>query len=246
MKKSGRPKKHNCDYFSHDNGMRNDRKLKAVRAKYDLQGYAIYNMILESLTESNCLVIEWEVLEIEMMAGDFGIDSELLIDMVDYFTKINLLTISNGYLFCPQLDTRLKCVFDKRNQFLEQIREENGISVTETHISVTETTQSKVKESEVKQSENIYSDFFEKFWDKYPGRNGRKIGKSETFDAIKKYVPIDRLNDLDNALDNYIDSKDVKNGYAKDPKRFIKNRDWSWEDWLQVDEKPQTKGMLWV
>ena len=151
MKKSGRPKKHNCDYFSHENGMRNDRKLKAVRAKYDLQGYAIYNMILESLTESHCLVIEWEEMEIEMMAGDFGIDSKLLIEMVEYFEKINLLQLSNGYLFCPQLDNRLKYVFDKRNQILELIRDENGISVAENGVSVTETTRSEVKESEVKE-----------------------------------------------------------------------------------------------
>lgn len=94
--------------------------------------------------------------------------------------------------------------------------------------------------------DNIYVIFFEKFWKIYPDRKGKKLGKTETFEAIKRTIKPDEFDELLKALQNYANSDEVKNGYAKDPKRFIKNQNWNWRDWLQVDEKPQTKGMLWV
>ena len=45
-----RPKKNNADYFPHDADMRNDPKIRALRRKFGLKGYAIWNMFLESLT----------------------------------------------------------------------------------------------------------------------------------------------------------------------------------------------------
>ncbi|MBL4705443.1 MAG: DUF4373 domain-containing protein [Flavobacteriales bacterium] len=43
-----RPLKNNADYFSHDNNMRNDKKILAVRRKYGSDGYSVWCMILES------------------------------------------------------------------------------------------------------------------------------------------------------------------------------------------------------
>jgi hypothetical protein len=48
----GRHKKNNADYFSHDNDMRNNRKIKAVRKMFGLVGYAVWNMLLEAIAES--------------------------------------------------------------------------------------------------------------------------------------------------------------------------------------------------
>ncbi len=136
---AGRPDKHNADYFSHDNNMRNDKKLKAVRVKFGNQGYAVYNMILESLSEANLIMIKNNELELEMLAGDFGITFEELKNMLEYFQKINLLKVTENLIFCPQLDSRLKGVFDKRNKDHPQLRENyckvNGISVTEIAIN---------------------------------------------------------------------------------------------------------------
>ena len=43
-----RPIKNYCDYFPHDRDMRNHRKVKAIRTKFGVTGYAIWSMILES------------------------------------------------------------------------------------------------------------------------------------------------------------------------------------------------------
>ena len=158
---AGRNPKHNADYFPHANGMRDDKKLKAVRAKFGLSGYAIYNMILESLAESNLIILEWDDLEIEMLSGDFGIDSEKLIQMVDYFCAVNLLQRNNGYLFCRQLDERLKPIFDKRKSDLCYLRSEKGINVTEIkdseakiELSSRDRKEKKRKEKESKEKNN--------------------------------------------------------------------------------------------
>ena len=56
-----RPIKNNADYHSHDSNMRNDIKIKALRRKYKLAGYAIYNMLLEVLTNAEYFEYEWTI-----------------------------------------------------------------------------------------------------------------------------------------------------------------------------------------
>jgi len=151
-----RPQKNNLDYFPHDNSMRNDRKIKALRAKFEHKGYAIYNMLLEILCEADLLILKWDETEIELVSGDLNIVSDELTQVSEYLFHIKLLKQVNGYVFCPQLDKRSESVFGKRTKDLNSLRIENGINVTETNVSeskipqtLPETPQSKVKESKV-------------------------------------------------------------------------------------------------
>ena len=102
----GRNQKENLDYFCHENGMRNDKKLKAVRGRFGHLGYAIYNMLLENISESNLLVVEDDEINMELLAGDFDIDSEKLIEIINYFVRIDLVQKTNGYIYCRQLEDR--------------------------------------------------------------------------------------------------------------------------------------------
>jgi hypothetical protein len=147
-----RPIKNNMDYFSHDNKMRNDRKIKALRAKFGLQGYAVFNMFLELLCEAELLVIEWNEMERELISGDFGLPASELDEITNYLIHIDLLQRSNGWLYCENLDKRSDNVFDKRTRDLDSLRSENGINVSETPVSVPESTQSIVKDSKVEES----------------------------------------------------------------------------------------------
>ena len=173
---AGRPEKHNANYFPHDNCMRNDSKIKSVRVRFGIEGYAVYNMLLESLTESNMLMIPNAVIEIETLSGDFGIDSDKLKEMLIYFQKINIIKLTNKFITCPQLEQRLKCVFDKRHTKLIDLRENyyklNGI--IEAEIEVTQC-DNKIKEKKqgeiVKDRECTY---------KHPGIN--KTGKIREID----------------------------------------------------------------
>ena len=44
-------------FFSHDADMRNDIKIKALRRKFGNDGYAVWNYLLETLTDNE----EWEI-----------------------------------------------------------------------------------------------------------------------------------------------------------------------------------------
>ena len=67
-----------------------------------------------------------------------------------------------------------------------------------------------------------YVSAFTVFWEVYPKRNGRRVGKEVSFRLFKKIHPAD-MPDLLGATQNY--AKESK-GYAKDPERFFKNDHW--------------------
>lgn len=164
-----RPKKNNADYFSHDNSMRNDDKIKAVRRKFWLEWYAIWCMLLEKLTESDNFEIILDGISYELISWDFEIPSDLLKNIVDYLILLKLLVKENNIIYSNWLKERLQSVIDKRNRNRDNIsdrkRDDSGKFVTETDrnsttpgISVTETPQSKVKESKIKYIKE-YEDF---------------------------------------------------------------------------------------
>jgi len=134
-----RPKKDNADYFSHDADMRNDNRIKAVRRKFKNEGYAVWNMLLEHLTDCNFFEYEYNDLNIELLSGDFDIDPKLLKEMIDYFILLNLLIVEDGYIKSLQLIKRFESLLSKRKRDNKRV-------------IVSENPQSKVKESKVKES----------------------------------------------------------------------------------------------
>ena len=220
-----RPNKNNLEYFTHDASMRNDRKIKAVRAKYGITGYAVYNMLLETLCESNLLIINLSDEEIELVSGDLTIVSEELILMIDYFCKIGLLNRVKTWLFCPELDKRAKVVFDKRTKDLDSLRRENGIYLSENYtspiVSVEKSTQSKVKESKEKKSkekksfsQNKSADYIDQIIDRFvqvygnykiisPGKERGAAGK--ILKIYKQEFPDSTANQTLDDLEEYFE-----------------------------------------
>jgi len=162
-----RPIKHNADYFSHDNNMRNDMKIKALRRKYKFTGYGVYIMMLELLTEHDYFEIEWNELSIELLTPDFDIDATELAEIIDYCIKLNLLQLTNGYLHCDKLTARLEgdvlsrrkgyCSNNsKRMKLMLQQPNNNHVNVDINSINDNISAQSKVKEikeKEIKEKE---------------------------------------------------------------------------------------------
>ena len=163
-----RPKKEYCDYFSHDRDMRNHRKIKALRLKYGIQGYAIWVMFLEFLTGNNNNIFENSDIELELLSGDFGVSVTEISDMINYCIRLNLLVEKDGIIYSESLNERLEFVYNKRNRkksFSSEQPRLNGSfcdnnAVTDV-VSVTEMPQSKVKESKVnkKKGKEEYNTF---------------------------------------------------------------------------------------
>jgi hypothetical protein len=139
-----RPKKHNADYFPHDNDMRNDRRCKALRSKFNLEGYAVFVMLLETLTGANHFQIEDNKMELELIAGDIDIDSKKLNAILEYLVKLGLLVKEGDLISSPMLN-------DLKN-ILNDIREKDR--GRKTNVSENPTKENDLKENEVIQSEN--------------------------------------------------------------------------------------------
>jgi hypothetical protein len=137
----GRPIKNNADYFPHDADMRNDPKIKALRRKFSFEGYAIYSMIIEFLTDSDFFQFKNDNLTLELISGDFDCTPELLKNVLEYCITLDLLqTSETHYVRCKSLDNRLGALLSKRKlDRTRVIADYRG-----------ESTQSKVKKSKVK------------------------------------------------------------------------------------------------
>jgi Domain of unknown function (DUF4373) len=144
-----RPIKNNADYFSHDNDMRDDEKIKAVRRKFGHIGYSIWNMLLESLCAAEYFRIEYSEDSLEILAGDFQIEPTDLKIILEYLIQIKLLKKIEDRIFNLSQVNRLLGVFEKRNRPYVWFLSQNG---QQTRVSVTETPQSKVKERKGKES----------------------------------------------------------------------------------------------
>jgi len=145
-----RPRKYNADYFSHDNDMRNHRKVKAIRNKFGLEGYAIFNMLLETLAESDNFVLEIKTdINWELLSADFEIETDKLKKIMEYLIKIDLISKENNSYKSKNLIERLHPLLEKR-EYLQDKYTKTPISTTETKVSTAEMPQSKVKESKVK------------------------------------------------------------------------------------------------
>lgn len=152
-----RPTKNHCDYFPHDCGMRNHKKIKAIRSKFGITGYSIWCMLLEHLTGSDGNVFPYTDLEFELMSGDFGVSATEIRSVVDYCILLELLFNKEGFVNSESLDERLLPVYEKRGKAKElsknQLRNNGKFATVITDqpvVTVTEMPQSKVKETKEK------------------------------------------------------------------------------------------------
>ena len=219
-----RPKKNNADYFSHDADMRNDAKIKAIRRKFGVEGYGVYLMLLEILTDKDYFRLEWNDLNVELISADIEIEAKLLIDIVDYLVNIlKMFTIEDNFLYCKKLILRFDSLLSKRKRDINTKTSELSTTKTPNKIVIDdENPQSKVKESRVKESKLNKQKEFELFWLKYP----KKVGKKDCF---KKWLSLSK-KDTDKILitiDGFIKYKPFKDYNHPNPKTYLNGERWN-------------------
>lgn len=117
----GRPNKNNAEYFSHDADMRNDVKVKALRRRFSHTGYAVWNYILETLTDTENFEIDFREVNKELLAADFDVTVQELNDIVGYACKIDLLQTSEdgSVLFSAAHKRRFSQLLERRAKLSE-------------------------------------------------------------------------------------------------------------------------------
>jgi hypothetical protein len=109
-----RPYKKNADYFPHDANMRNDKRIKSLRAKFDFKGYAIFMMLLEDLTSSDHFRVEVKDITYELMSLDYGVSEDELKGIIDYCIKVDLIQMKDQYLQSRDLNEGLHPLMTRR------------------------------------------------------------------------------------------------------------------------------------
>lgn len=135
-----RPAKLNAEWFTHAAGLRNDRRVKAIRTATGAAGYGIFHMILEALTDADYTQLLVDDMELELLAGDFGVSVTEIHSLLQIGVKVGYFVIDQAHLLtCPDLNKWLEMHFEKRNRSrnagksgsLSQPVTGTGVSVTE-------------------------------------------------------------------------------------------------------------------
>lgn len=211
-----RPRKNNADWFSHDTDLRDNLKIKAVRAKYWLEWYAIFVMLLEVLADADNFILEENDFQVEMLAGDFRIDSTILAEMIDYIVNIWLLQRENWSLFSKHLIERMEALLNKRNNMRSVYHKK--VPATETPVSEEEIIQ-KLEPKEEKMSEED----FEAFWKEYPVKEEKKKSREKFLKLPKALFPT-IIQSI--ALNKTTNEKWLK-GFIKQPTTWINGECWN-------------------
>ena len=102
-----------AQYFTHDADMRNDVKIKALRRKFSHTGYAVWNYLLEVLTDIESFEINFDDVTKELFAADFDVTVQQLTDIVDYCIKIGLLQKEGNRLFSAAHQRRFQSIIER-------------------------------------------------------------------------------------------------------------------------------------
>ena len=79
----------------------------------------------------------------------------------------------------------------------------------------------------MKEKEDIYTPNFDKIWERYPNKIGKKSAERH-FEATVKTE--DDFNKINLAIDNYLVSKRVADGYIQNGSTWFNN----WQDWVNT------------
>lgn len=215
-----RPIKNNADYFPHDADMRNDPRVKALRRKFGLDGYAVYAMLLEFLTDSEYFEFKNDGLSMELIAGDFDVDPAHLTEILQYCFQLDLfqLDAKTNIIACRSLDNRLEPLLSKRKRDrIEVIDVDN----TQSKGKESKGKKTKVEESIVNETPLDIFPLFIHFWEKYD----KKIDRPKCEKKWAKIPQVEREKIMFH-LEEYIRGTPDK-AYRKNPATYLNNESWN-------------------
>ena len=211
-----RPKKNNAEYFTHDADMRNDVKVKALRRKFGHTGYAVWNYILETLTDSDFFQMDYSTVSRELLAADYDVSTEQLTDIVDYCMLIGLLQqTEDNLLYSEAHQRRFSTLLYNRERKrlnlagINPSTQGNGEVMARRNIAETPENDSngdvkrhskvkdnKVKESKVKKSKEKQVSLYESIFDSWNAICGEVLPKVSTRSASRRAKIENRLRDF--------------------------------------------------
>lgn len=93
-------------YFTHDTDMRNDLKIRGLRKIFGTEGYAVWCYLLEVLTDSRDLSINYKQSQL-LLASDFDLSPDRLDEIVKFCEGVGLLQFDGDILYSTAHQERI-------------------------------------------------------------------------------------------------------------------------------------------
>jgi len=249
------------DYFSHDVDMLQDKKIKIIKAKHGLLGYAIFLRLLEEVYRENGYYLQIDEDFNILFSDDNNVEYDVYILVLndciekglfnkELYEKYSILTserIQSNY--CSATERRKEIEFLQEYLLVDITSKYNiekvNVCILCLNVDINQQSKKKVKESKVKEKESTehIDSFFEKIWKMYP----LKKGKGTIKDASKKRL-FKLGEELERCIERYI--KDVKNRKKDFPELKYQNGstffnsgyiDYLDENYQEVEEEVEEK-----
>lgn len=222
------------DYFSHDVDIMQDKKVRLIKAKHGLIGYAIYLRLLEELYRDNGYYLQIDEDFNILFCGDNNIDINDYINILNdcinkslfcekLYKKHNILTserIQRNYI--SGTDRRKEVNFVKEYLLVKPLdlySEKVNVNINKLNVNINSLnantgTQRKGKESKLKEIESIYC--------AYPEKGSKK----DCLDLIKKHLDSYSVDELLMATNRYVlETRNKRKSFPelkyKNPKTFF-------------------------
>lgn len=105
-------------FFSHDVDMRNDLKIRGLRRQFGNDGYAVWCYLLEVLTDSEELCINFSDMA-DLLSADFDVEPDTLRAIVGYCQGVGLLQREGDMIFSKRHRERITGVITKARELSE-------------------------------------------------------------------------------------------------------------------------------
>lgn len=153
----GRPKKKGVDYIPLD--VKDGKTIYSLERLYGNNGFSFFIKLLRILAseETHSFCLNKPSNKVFLLSKTMVSETEMneILQTLMYLDQIDEKLFKKGVIWCQGLVDRLEGVYQKRGVSVP----EKPVIATETNDSATEGTQSKVKESKVKESRNTYGEF---------------------------------------------------------------------------------------
>jgi len=212
-------------YFKHMTNMRHDTKIKRLINKYGLEGYGLYNLIIESITEN--ITTDSPIPDLADTCDDIAefyngnsakIDemTRFMCDqgLIEYNNVIEKITCLKVYKFLEQSQTRSHEIRSLIANF-KVVSDKSGKSQTKVKKRIEK------NRTEENRIENTFDDSFVKFWELY----NHKVNKAKSEKEWLKIKP-----DLhDTIFKHVIEYRQTEKGkkFPYNPNNYLKDEHWN-------------------
>lgn len=246
-----RPTTNTVDYFSHD--CQHKQTIFILESRYGNNGYAFWFKLLEMLgaTPDHFIDCNNDV-SCEFLAAKTNSTWCFCSEVLDLLAKLQAICPdlwSQKIVWSQKFVDRLAGVYKKRGKESPAKPSFCNRNDTIPAVSVTETPQSKVKDSIGKKIKGTadagasnYSQDFEKFWAEYPA----KVGKADAAKKFKQALKAVDLETMIKAVKLYSQGEKVKGGFICNPATWLNQGRWADEAQKPEDEYEIDEHARWL